>query len=113
MSDLPKYSRIPGFEASETESLVKGRGSLDGTPAYPPRAEAQASGAGPHNITYTFVPQWPVPGKRTNVLGVLGRDTDVSIQCPHYVIAIGSSQLCSTILTFRKHLILSDGPSLN
>jgi len=80
MSDLPKYSRS-GFDTSETESLVKGdrRGSLDGPAAYPPQAGSSSNGLA--NITYSFIPQWPVPGKRTNVLGVLGRDTEV---CHHH-----------------------------
>lgn len=78
MSDLPKYSRS-GFDTTETDSLVKSdrRGSLDGpAPSYPPTAGSSSNGLA--NITYTFVPQWPVPGKRTNVLGVLGRNTEVS-----------------------------------
>jgi hypothetical protein len=82
MSDLPKYSRS-GFDTTETDSLVKagGRGSLDGPglglAAYPPRAESTTNGLS--NITYSFIPQYPVKGKRQNVLGVLGRNTEV---CP-------------------------------
>lgn len=78
MSDLPKYSRS-GFDTTETDSLVKGdrRGSLDGpAPSYPPTAGSSSNGLA--NITYTFIPQWPVPGKRANVLGVLGRNSEVS-----------------------------------
>jgi hypothetical protein len=82
MSDLPKYSRS-GFDTTETDSLVKSdrRGSLDGpAPSYPPTAGSSSNGLA--NITYSFIPQWPVPGKRTNVLGVLGRDTEVSSHFP-------------------------------
>lgn len=95
MSELPKYSRS-GFDTTETDSLVKSdrRGSLDGpAPSYPPAAGS--SSAGLPNITYSFIPQWPVPGKRTNVLGVLGRDTEVShFHIPlakiHVLISVGN-----------------------
>jgi hypothetical protein len=103
MSDLPKYTRS-GFDTSETDSLVKGdrRGSLDGpAPSYPPTAGSSSNGLA--NITYTFIPQWPVPGKRANVLGVLGRNTEVSH--PHL--------LHATLLMKRKRLILLEGLSLN
>jgi hypothetical protein len=95
MSDLPKYSRS-GFDTSETESLVKSdrRGSLDGpAPSYPPTAGSSSNGLA--NITYSFIPQWPVPGKRTNVLGVLGRNTEVSthtsILCATYTDELGNN----------------------
>jgi hypothetical protein len=95
MSDLPKYSRS-GFDTTETDSLVKSdrRGSLDGpAPSYPPTAGSSSNGLA--NITYSFIPQWPVPGKRTNVLGVLGRNTEVSthtsIFCATYTDELGNN----------------------
>lgn len=30
------------------------------------------------NVTYVFSPVWPVPGKEEQIVGVLGRDKDVS-----------------------------------
>jgi hypothetical protein len=36
------------------------------------------------NVTYVFSPQWPVPGREEQIVGVLGRDKDVgdiAIQC--------------------------------
>lgn len=32
------------------------------------------------NVTYVFAPEWPVPGKEEQMVGVLGRDKDVSLK---------------------------------
>jgi hypothetical protein len=79
MSDLPQYSRVPNAETGERDSLIKaGRSSLDeSAPSYPPRAGA-SSATTYSNVTYTFAPRYPVKGNTQNVLGVLGRDRDVS-----------------------------------
>lgn len=29
------------------------------------------------NVTYVFAPEWPVPGREEQIVGVLGRDKDV------------------------------------
>ena len=84
MSDLPRYTRTPNIDESETEALVKkgDRDSLDlvdedEVPSYPPRAGP--SGTGLKNVTYEFAPRWPMEGDRQRVLGVLGRDKEVSL----------------------------------
>jgi hypothetical protein len=82
MSDLPRYTRTPKLDESETEALVKkARGSFDledegEAPSYPPRAGP--SGSGLKNVTYEFDPVYPMEGDRQHVLGVLGRDKEVS-----------------------------------
>lgn len=30
-----------------------------------------------HNVTYVFAPEWPVPGREEQIVGILGRDKDV------------------------------------
>jgi len=106
MSDLPKYSRS-GFDTTETDSLVKGSGreSFDGPgiAAYPPRAESSTNGLS--NITYSFIPQYPVKGKRQNVLGVLGRNTEVRHSALPSILV--------HVLIDRKRLISFEGLSLN
>lgn len=86
MSDLPRYTRTPNADESETEALVKkGRDSFDvdiedeaeaEAPSYPPRAGP--SGTGLKNVTYEIQPQYPLNGTHQRVLGILGRDKDVS-----------------------------------
>lgn len=39
------------------------------------------------NVTYVFEPRWPVKGKKEQVVGVLGRDKDVSSTPPLQFIA--------------------------
>jgi hypothetical protein len=84
MSDLPQYSRIPNSETGERDSLVKaGRSSLDAPiPSYPPRAGASSTTTY-NNVTYTFAPRYPVKGTTQNVLGILGRDREVSHHVSH------------------------------
>lgn len=84
MSALPRYSKTPNLDESETEGLFKGdRTSLDnddvvdGLTAYPPRPGGSST-SGLHNVTYIFEPDYPVKGNRQRVLGVLGRDREVS-----------------------------------
>lgn len=84
MSDLPRYSRTPNVDASETEALVKGgRSSFDdieqtAAPTYPPVAGSSSSGSR-RNVTYEYEPEYPRKGNHTRVLGILGRDKDVSV----------------------------------
>ena len=84
MSDLPRYSRTPNVDESETEALVKkGRDSFEvdvedeaEAPIFPPRAGP--SGTGVKNVTYEIKPQYPLNETHQRVLGILGRDKDVS-----------------------------------
>lgn len=90
MSDLPRYTRTPKVDESETEALVKkARGSFDledeeeQAPSYPPRAGP--SGSGLKNVTYEFDPVYPMEGDHQHVLGVLGRDKEVGPSIARYL----------------------------
>jgi hypothetical protein len=86
MSNLPKYQR----EATDLESAPflherDERSSLDvdrrTVPVYPPSfgLDGAAEGEeGRKNVTYTFVPRWPVEGEIQDAIGVIGRNRNVS-----------------------------------
>lgn len=86
MSDLPRYTRTPNIDESETEALVKNdRNSFDieaeaEVPTYPPRAGP--SGTGIRNVTYEINPRYPLKEDHQRVLGVFGRDKEVSPSLP-------------------------------
>ncbi|WWC90801.1 uncharacterized protein L201_005738 [Kwoniella dendrophila CBS 6074] len=53
---------------------------LDSLPAYPPRVgESSTTSATIHNVTYTFIPRWPLKGSFQDALGVLGGTKEETI----------------------------------
>lgn len=78
MSALPRYS-FGDFEEAHTESspLVTGNERDAKLATAATRADRDLQPIR-HAVTYVFEPVYPVPGKREQVVGPLGRDMDVS-----------------------------------
>lgn len=83
MSDLPRYELIPSHDSADTKSH---RGPAHGDEEqgfYPssadvvPSASSSASGAAPSRICYSFKPEYPVPGKEEDVVGIRGTSKQV------------------------------------
>ncbi|WVR03018.1 hypothetical protein IAU60_000007 [Kwoniella sp. DSM 27419] len=50
-------------------------------PAYPPRHDVgSSSGNVRHNVTYTFIPRWPITGSQQDALGVLGETKEETVE---------------------------------
>ncbi|WWD17793.1 hypothetical protein CI109_102235 [Kwoniella shandongensis] len=86
MSLLPQYQKNLPKSDSESVPLFSAEyeDNSDPSPAYPPRLGAEGTLGGVHNVTYTFVPRWPVVGEQQDALGVLGRtkeETIAQVQC--------------------------------
>ncbi|KAK8866010.1 hypothetical protein IAR55_001161 [Kwoniella newhampshirensis] len=78
MSLLPQYRK----DMTDSESVplfMDEHDEHDPSPAYPPRLGADGPSDGSHNVTYTFVPRWPVLGEQQDALGVLGRTKEETI----------------------------------
>nr|XP_019006788.1 uncharacterized protein I203_00381 [Kwoniella mangroviensis CBS 8507]OCF70249.1 hypothetical protein I203_00381 [Kwoniella mangroviensis CBS 8507] len=63
---------LPLFDAESNDH------EHDELPAYPPRI-GESSGSTIHNVTYTFVPRWPIVGEPKDALGVLGDTKEETI----------------------------------
>lgn len=85
MPDLPEYQRLPTAD-DDTHSSAAGADTKagaewsDNPPTYPPSSSTSASGSDhpPGIITFIFVPRWPIKGETESVLGVMGKNRDVS-----------------------------------
>ncbi|WWC63195.1 uncharacterized protein I303_105795 [Kwoniella dejecticola CBS 10117] len=75
MSLLPQYKRE---KKGDEESLPFLHDENDELPAYPPRV-GESSGTTTHNVTYTFVPRWPIKGSQQDALGVLGETKEDTV----------------------------------
>lgn len=85
MSDLPQYS----YNDADLESaplVPADRKGQSGWSDSAVQATSNLNSSGPsgsgqprHNVLYVFEPVYPVPGKREQVVGLLGRSKDVSI----------------------------------
>ncbi|WVW85728.1 hypothetical protein I302_107766 [Kwoniella bestiolae CBS 10118] len=78
---LPSYQK---HSKSDEESLplfdAEDQSHNDELPAYPPRVgESSGTGTITHNVTYTFVPRWPIRGDQQDALGVLGETKEETI----------------------------------
>ncbi|KAJ9092900.1 hypothetical protein QFC21_006612 [Naganishia friedmannii] len=75
MSDLPRYELVPSHDASDSKSH---RGPAHGDEEqgfFLSAAEvgtSSSSGAAPSRICYSFKPEYPVPGKEEDVVGIRG-----------------------------------------
>lgn len=88
MSDsLPKYSYNGYNDDTESAPLItreaeeQQKRSEMGRPTATSVGVATQSSSGPgprHNVLYVFEPIYPVPGSMEQVVGVLGRDREVS-----------------------------------
>ncbi|WRT68304.1 uncharacterized protein IL334_005280 [Kwoniella shivajii] len=75
MSLLPQYRKDV---KNDEESVPLFSSDDDSLPAYPPRV-GESSGTTTHNVTYTFVPRWPIKGSQQDALGVLGESKEETI----------------------------------
>ena len=78
MSILPLYQRVATADADDHDSYDSHKSLVNDEPApsYPPMASSSETHS---NVTYTFVPRWPIKGKPQDALGVLGGTKAVSL----------------------------------
>ncbi|OCF32325.1 hypothetical protein I317_02742 [Kwoniella heveanensis CBS 569] len=76
MSLLPQYRKDLKSQSDDHEESVPLWSAADQdepAPAYPPRQGESSGGENiRHNVTYTFIPRWPIKGTQEDALGVLG-----------------------------------------
>lgn len=111
MSDLPRYELIPSHDSADTKSH---RGPAHGDEEqgfYPssadvvPGASSSASGAAPSRICYSFKPEYPVPGKEEDVVGIRGTSKQVGYT------SIVPSTTVHKLTTTNLHLAMRSTPS--
>lgn len=83
MSDLPRYELVPSHDSSDSKSHHGPAHGDEEQGFYPPSAEigtsSTSSGAAPSRICYSFKPEYPVPGKEEDVVGIRGTNKQVSL----------------------------------
>ncbi|WWD02416.1 hypothetical protein V865_000455 [Kwoniella europaea PYCC6329] len=75
---LPSYQKNPKGDEESLPLFDADSNEHDELPAYPPRL-GESSGSTTHNVTYTFVPRWPIKGEQKDALGVLGDTKEETI----------------------------------
>ncbi|WVQ68231.1 uncharacterized protein L199_006438 [Kwoniella botswanensis] len=75
---LPSYQKNPKGDEESLPLFDADSNEHDELPAYPPRL-GESSGVTTHNVTYTFVPRWPIKGEQKDALGVLGDTKEETI----------------------------------
>lgn len=75
MSDLPRYELIPSHDAD----VKSPSGASDEESGWPTNNGASTSTmVAPSRICYSFNPEYPVPGKAEDVVGIRGTSKEVS-----------------------------------
>ncbi|WVQ94597.1 hypothetical protein IAU59_001677 [Kwoniella sp. CBS 9459] len=83
MSLLPQYRKDVKSLSDDQEESVPLWSAVDHdepAPAYPPRVgESSGGDSTRHNVTYTFMPRWPIKGTEEHALGVLGETQEETV----------------------------------
>ncbi|WVF67021.1 hypothetical protein IAT40_001764 [Kwoniella sp. CBS 6097] len=83
MSLLPQYRKDVKSSSDDHEESVPLWSAADDdepAPAYPPRLGESLGGENiRHNVTYTFMPRWPIKGTQEDALGVLGETKEETV----------------------------------
>jgi hypothetical protein len=77
MSDLPRYELVPSHDSDVKHA--NGARPGDEESGWPSETVASSSTAiAPSRICYSFKPEYPVPGKEEDVVGLRGANKQVS-----------------------------------
>lgn len=77
MSDLPRYELVPSHDV-DVKQANSGRPGDEESGWLAQVGASSSSATAPSRICYSFKPEYPVPGKEEDVVGLRGANKQVS-----------------------------------